>query len=39
MPELLAALSVIGMAAMLWVGGHILLEPQSALNRRLDASC
>jgi predicted DNA repair protein MutK len=25
MPKLLAALSVIGTAAMLWVGGHILL--------------
>jgi predicted DNA repair protein MutK len=32
MPKLLAALSVIGMAAMLWVGGHILLVGAAELG-------
>ena len=32
MPKLLGALSVIGMAAMLWVGGHILLVGAAELG-------
>ena len=32
MPKLLAALSVIGIAAMLWVGGHILLDGAAKLG-------
>ena len=32
MPKLLAALSVIGMVAMLWVGGHILLVGAAELG-------
>ncbi len=32
MPKLLAALSAIGMAAMLWVGGHILLVGAAELG-------
>lgn len=32
MPRLLAALSVVGIAAMLWVGGHILLDGTATLG-------
>lgn len=34
MPRLLSALSLIGMAAMLWVGGHILLDGSARLGWR-----
>lgn len=32
MPKLLSALSVVGIAAMLWVGGHILLDGAATLG-------
>ena len=38
MPKVLAAISVIGTAAMLWVGGHILLISLDELSTSLSGS-